>query len=210
MLGVSQWSFANDSQCETEIREYQGRIDDATTSDEFGRPTHNLGVIKEIERSIQTSIDACGDSVGLMLLLVDTSLMQGKNALAIASAEKALDMEPNNPLANQYYSMALSTGTNEEEILRYQRRAYELAPNNSQIQVNYCSVLEASGDYKEALRICTKYIESGAVDIAPAIYIRGRAYQALGMSEESKKDFAAAKSKGFDGDPYYSDEHYGK
>ena len=210
LLASSQTAFSSNESCDSEISRSRDRISKASNYDEFGRPTHDLRVIKDIENSIYSLKKICGENVSILLLLVDTNLMQGKNSEAIDNAKRALDIDPNNPTTNQYYSMALSTGSNREEIQKYQKKAAELSPSNSYIQLNYCSVLEASGKYREAIDICTRYIESGAENTAPAIYIRGRAYQALGMESHASKDFFQAKSKDFSGSPYYSDEHYGK
>lgn len=210
LFSISCSAYSGIETCESDIGKARERLTKARTADEYGRPTHDLKDIRDIEDSIHSLLKKCGENVSILLLLVDTNLMQGKNSEAIANAKRALAIEPNNPMTNQYYSMALSTGSNIEEIHKYQRKASELAPNNSPIQLNYCSVLEASGQHKEAIAICTKYIESDAKNIAPAIYIRGRAYKALGMTKEANSDFAQAKSKGFSGTPYYSKEHYGK
>lgn len=210
LFSISSSVYSSNEACESDIGIARERLTKVRTSDEYGRLTHDIKVIGDIEDSIHSLLKKCGEDVNILLLLVDTNLMQGKNSGAIANAKRALAIEPNNPMTNQYYSMALSTGTNIEEIHKYQRKASELAPNNSPIQLNHCSVLEASGQYKEAIDICTKYIESDAKNIAPAIYIRGRANQALGMTKKANSDFAHAKSKGFSGAPYYSEEHYGK
>ena len=109
LLITSQNVFSNNNDCIAKINKHRNLLNKATTSDKYRRPTHLIKTVKNIETSVLKIENECSNNTDVILLLVDTNLKLGKNKEAINNAKRALDLEPKNPLTNQYYSMALST-----------------------------------------------------------------------------------------------------
>ena len=72
---------------------------------------------------------------------------------------------------------------------------------------NYCTNLEFTKNYNEAVNACSKAISLNEKN-GDIYFIRGRAYKALKQMKKAEKDFYRAKELGSDISKYYSDEHY--
>ena len=86
--------------------------------------------------------------------------------------------------------------------LSHFERAFALAPNDSKLRMNYCSSLENTGRYQQAVSICTPLVDNPQFRPV-AHYIRGRAYEALGNADQANADYEAAANLGYSPDAHY-------
>ena len=166
-----------------------------------------------LKQRIEKVLISCPKSPQILSLAADVCINLGRNREASVYGKKAVTADPNDWEANCSYAIALSLLGQHEEGLNYLEMAYKLAPDRYKLNLlaNLCSQYEEAKKYPKAVETCTQVIKKGDRELqGPAHYIRGRAYKALKMKEKSDEDFAKAKSLGFEGDKYYSDEHYGK
>lgn len=84
--------------------------------------------------------------------LADAYLQLGKFPIALKSANRALDIDPNDLTALSTGARALSgLGRHESAIRKYQR-IVELAPNWTPYWIHYSAILNKAGRYQEALK----------------------------------------------------------
>jgi tetratricopeptide (TPR) repeat protein len=166
-----------------------------------------------LKQRIEKVLVSCPNSPQILSLAAEVCINLGRNTEASAYGKKAVTAGPNDWEANSIYAMALSLLNQHEQGLNYLEMAHKLAPDKYKPSVlaSLCSQYEEAKKYPKAIETCTEVIKKGDRELqGPGHYIRGRAYMALKMKDKAEEDFAKAKSLGFEGDKYYSDEHYGK
>jgi tetratricopeptide (TPR) repeat protein len=196
------------------MNEYEDlKKQDTTIFETYGWSQKGQVELLALKQKIDKVLVSCPKSTQILSLAVDVCIRLRKNKEASVYGKKAVTADPNDWEANYSYWYALSFLGQQEQALGYLERASKLAPEKHKplVLANLCSQYEDAKKYPKAIETCTEVIKQGDQENqGPAHYIRGRAYKALKMKDKAEEDFAKAKSLGFEGDKYYSDEHYGK
>jgi tetratricopeptide (TPR) repeat protein len=126
---------------------------------------------------------------------------QGEFLAAESAIKRALELDPNNAMAHAIYveilvdSYQTSTGTFEglELAAEESRVALDLAPNSLESHRARGYILEATGNYEEAIR---EYQEAIAINgnIADLHLSLGRNYRVLGVYDKAVEEFTRANA----------------
>jgi tetratricopeptide (TPR) repeat protein len=196
------------------MNEYENlRKQDTTIYQTYGYSQKGQPELLALKQRIDKVLESCPKSPQILSLAVDVCIRLGKNMEASVYGKKAVTADPNDWEANSSYAYALRFLGQQEQAIDYLKRASKLALDKHKppLLANLCSEYEDAKKYSKAIETCTEVIKKGDRSLqGPAHYIRGRAYKALNMKDKSDEDFAKAKLLGFEGDKYYSDEHYGR
>jgi len=122
------------------------------------------------------------------------------NLYALKWAKKALEINPYSSLAASYAAIALAHMGKDDEARAYFERSLLAHNPPASVYYNYALFLEKQGDYKQALRILTKYEKLSG----PSIYtmlIRAKIYNKLGLKHKAIKEYNAILLAGPDTDP---------
>lgn len=118
-------------------------------------------------------------------------LNEGKNDLALADFNKALELKPDHFRAyNNRGILFMNTNRNEEALADF-NKAIELMPESEGLYMNRGNVLKNLNRNEEAKKDLDKAIEMKP-DFAEAWYSRGNLYTGEGKSNEAISDFSKA------------------
>lgn len=155
---------------------------------------------------LTSGLDSCASDVGFLLLMSDVYMSLGDNNNALKYAEEALSQDQYNALANHSVGNLLILTGDYTRGLEYLKKSVSLDSTNQLMKFNLCSSLELVERYNEAVEICSQLVEAG-FQKGPALFVRGRSYEALGMQDKARKDYDEAKQLGYELLPYYSEQH---
>ena len=156
---------------------------------------HNKNqILSKILGIAEQNKEKCPNHVGVQVLLAYLHMAVGENLRALAYASNAVRLAPNDPEALHVNGLVLSVEGDSEESLRLLKRSVDLDRNNLTFLVNYCSTLELFAKYKKAVEVCSRAID---MPNSPPIvlYIRHRAYAALGHKADAQRDLEKYKSQ---------------
>jgi predicted Zn-dependent protease len=174
-------------------------------------PTKTQDKLSSLSRKIEASLSGCSSSAQLNSLMAETQVSLGKNKDGLKYARAAYAADAESWEANHALGFVLSLGGQCNAGFPYLEKAADSSPQKYEILLNICSTYESCGKFQEAIFSCTEVLESKEASLlGPAFYIRARAYKAMGMLEAADKDFYQARDAGFEGDQYYTEEHYGR
>ncbi len=118
-------------------------------------------------------------------------LNEGKNELALADFNKALELKPDHFKAyNNRGILFMNTSRNEEALADF-NKAIELMPGSEGLYMNRGNVLKNLNRPEEAMKDLNKTIEMNP-GFAEAWYSRGNLYMSQGKTEEAISDFSKA------------------
>ncbi len=155
---------------------------------------------------LTSGLDSCASDVGFLLLMSDVYMSLGDNNNALKYAEEALSQDQYNALENHSVGNLLILTGDYTRGLEYLKKSVSLDSTNQLMKFNLCSSLELVERYNEAVEICSQLVEAG-FQKGPALFVRGRSYEALGMQDKARKDYDEAKQLGHELLPYYSEQH---
>jgi tetratricopeptide (TPR) repeat protein len=163
-----------------------------------------------LEREVLSTLKRCaGEQSRLLALLANIALTQGENDKALIHARLAERLDSSIWETNAALGDVLTLQGNFEQGLIYLDKASRLAPKNIFLKYNLCANYEMAKHYEQAIIVCTKVIETAEPRVlGPALYVRARAYEAIGHLDKAESDFKRSKAEGFDGAKYYSKDHF--
>jgi tetratricopeptide (TPR) repeat protein len=166
-------------------------------------------IVSSLEREVLLTIQRCpDDKPRLLALLANIEIVRGENDNALVHAKSAEGLDANIWETNAALGDTLTLRGNYIEGLIYLEKASRLAPKNIFLKYNLCTNYEMARHYREAIAACTEVIETAQPKVlGPALYVRARAYEAIGDIDKADRDFKRSKAEGFDGGKYYSKEH---
>lgn len=157
---------------------------------------YNFAEYQSIDKKLNAVMPFCKKHAALNRSMAQVKISLGKNMEALAYADVANSVEPNNPEGIHLKGMIYSLIGNKDKSLELLKKSLTLEPNNIDFLVNYCSTLEMFSMYTEAVNACSKATEYN--EIPPVVYyIRGRAHEALGDKKKANSDYIKAKELGF-------------
>ena len=164
--------------------------------------------LANLELDISSVLNDCSNDPLLNSLMAHVETTLGENEKALVYAKRSVAINPDIWETNEVLGHVLTLQGDYKHGLAYLEKASRLAPENIYLRSNLCSNYEMAKQYQKAVGVCTEVIESGDPKVTgPALYVRARAYEALGESEKAKLDFKKSKEEGFTGARFYSKEH---
>ena len=187
---------------------------DAIVTERSPDPKRVFKQFNELKQKTESAIKNCPDNIRLYSILSSVYMGLGRNNDALTSAQKAFAINSESAAANSLMGDSLSVLNRFAEAFPYLEKAVRLQPDNIFYQLNLCSTYEMAKQYEKAIDTCSKIIKNikkkDEKFLGDALYVRARAYQAIGRKNEAKKDFDHAKALGVDLSEYYTPEHLGQ
>ncbi len=162
---------------------------------------------QEALSELSIGLESCATDVNFLLLMSEVQMSLGENGKALDYAKAALSKDANNAFANYSVGNLLILMGSSVNGLDYLEKSVLLAPSNQNMKLGFCSSLELAKKYNKAVDICSQVISKGTQK-GPALFIRGRSYEALNMKNKAQQDYDEAKQLGYDLSPYYSNQHF--
>ncbi len=189
------YSFASDS--------YQKFIE--VSGDDYDARLKRMKALRLILIEEAYRCSGHGESMKLMAR-ININAFNNKTALEYAKA--AVAASPDDAEANNILGTIYSLLGGYEFGIPYLEKAASLDPSLTR---DLCSNYEMAGQYQNAIKACTNSIENEDNEMikASSIYVRGRAYKALNITDKAEDDFSRAKQLGYDGEQFYAPEHLG-
>lgn len=162
-----------------------------------------------LETEVLSAIKACPQEKPLLLaMLANIDITQGENDKALEHARLAEELDPSIWETNAALGDVLMLSGDYVNGLPYLEKASRLSPKNIFLRSNLCSNYEMAKRYQKAINVCTEVIESGDRKVSgPALFVRARAYKAMGQTDKAEIDLKRSREVGFDGTKWYSREH---
>jgi tetratricopeptide (TPR) repeat protein len=114
----------------------------------------------------------------------------GRNKDALACAEKALSLNAESAEANDLMGGTLSVLNSFPEALPFLEKAVKLEPQNASFLLNLCSTYDMAKEHNKAIDTCSLIINKhDSKFLGEELYVRARAYQAVGRKKGSFKGF---------------------
>lgn len=110
-------------------------------------------------------------------------------------ARIAIEFAPRSGTAHHLLALSYFALGDRTEGLSSMETAYSVGGGDSRIGMNYCSILEAEGLYRRAIDVCGSVLHDKRY-AGVAHIIRGRAFRALGDSDNAEKEIEAARALG--------------
>ena len=171
-------------------------------------PSDVQSALTDLEKDLFAAAKHCEYDPQILTLIADVEISRGDNGKALYFARHAESIAPDMMEANYILGNVLTLVGDYNSGLAYIEKASRLAPDSIFIQENLCSNYEMAKLFQRAIDVCTKVIDSGEPKVlGAALYVRARAYKALGCSDKAEVDFNKSKAGGYDGEKYYSKEH---
>jgi tetratricopeptide (TPR) repeat protein len=208
ILFCSNTSFAAEKiNCMSEYKKYKKSHESAlskfTESEKKG-----LEALSEHERKLQATLNNCNTNGLLLALMAETQITLGENLKAVTYGRLAVTFSPDAWVANWALGNALTLVAEYKEGLQYLEKASKLQPSNINLKFGLCSNYEMARQYRKAIKTCTSVASESTGNTKNAsIYVRARAYSAIGEHKKAKLDYDFAKNAGYEGAKYYSLEH---
>lgn len=140
----------------------------------------------QAEMQAQTLLKRHPKSALALNILGTAQSLQRKNALAVASLRKALEIDPGYAEGHNNLARILVDMKQDEEAAKHFRRAVMLAPDMTAALVNLATYLNNNNRSMTAVGLLERAIETGA-DALPL-------YLALGNAETKLKNYAKAEA----------------
>ena len=184
----------------------------AIVSENQGAVNSAQGSLSDLEREVHLALQHCpGEQSRVLALMANIEIIRGENEKALAHARLAEELDPDIWETNASLGDVLTLRGDFERGLSHTEKASRLAPKNIYLQYNLCTTYEVAKHYQQALAACTAVIETGEPSVlGPALYVRARAYKAIGQVDKAEVDFKRSKTVGYDGAKHYSKEHLEK
>jgi len=169
--------------------------------DQQSREIDDIDRVKKliaIESDLFKAIDQCKTYSGMFVLMGEIQIDMGQVPLAVVYGRKAVELDPKYWRAYKLLGTSRMLNKEVESGLAALKKANQLEPDNTNVQLNLVSALVENKNYDEALGIVNKVIELNNHSIlATAYYLRSEAYKGKGLMEESEKDAQRSKKLGF-------------
>lgn len=152
----------------------------------------------KLENDLFKAIEQCKKYSGMFVLMGELQIDMGQVPLSVVYGRKSVELDENYWRAYKLLGSAQMLNSDFERGLNSLKKSVELAPGNTNAQLNLASALVQNKKHDEALTLVNEIIKKNKKGtIATAYYLRSQAYSGKGLIIEADKDIKRAQGMGF-------------